>query len=474
MLKADGYFMRVLLISPNIEMLPDPVAPLGLAFLSSALKSNGQEARCLDLCFEENPEEALGNAISDFSPDAIGLSLRNIDNVAYPESVSYLPFYRKVIERCRQRSPAPVVLGGSGFTLMPKTILDFLEADGGIAGEGEEAFPQLLREGADLASSRVKGFIPRGGRVPSGPAYIPNLDSLPSPDWDCLELRNYFQRGGMGNLQTKRGCPFSCIYCTYPLIEGKTVRVRSPQRVADEAQALLQQGVRNAFFVDNIFNFPESHARAVCRAFIERGISLQWSCYAHPGQFSRPLAEDMKRAGCTGVEFGTDSGSPRVLARLGKNFSPQDVRQASRFAREAGLEVCHSLSLGAPGETEETLEETFRLMEEISPTAVIAMVGLRIFPGTGLASEAEAEGMLSPTTDFLDPLFYLSPMVKDRIVEIVRRRAALHPNWILPGMSINVSLRLQSKLRKIGVKGPLWEHMKILRGRRTARGEPHA
>jgi radical SAM superfamily enzyme YgiQ (UPF0313 family) len=474
MLKADGFSMRLLLISPNIEMLPDPVAPLGLAFLSSALKFNGHEVRCLDLCFEENLEEALGSALSGFSPEVIGLSLRNIDNVAYPESVSYLPFYRKVIERCRQGSPAPVVLGGSGFTLMPKRILDFLEADGGIAGEGEEAFPQVLTEGADFSSSRVKGFLPRGEKVLSGPSCIQDLDSLPSPDWACLDLKNYFQRGGMGNLQTKRGCPFSCVYCTYPLIEGKTVRVRSPQRVADEAQALLQQGVRNAFLVDNIFNFPESHARAVCRAFIERGISLQWSCYAHPGHFSRALAEDMKRAGCTGVEFGTDSGSPRVLARLGKNFSPDDVRQASRFAREAGLEVCHSLSLGAPGETEETLEETFRLMEEISPTAVIAMVGLRIFPGTGLASQAQAEGLISPGVDFLDPRFYLSPAVKDRAVEIARRRAALHPNWILPGLSINVSLRLQSKLRKIGVKGPLWEHMKVMRGGPAARGGPRA
>jgi len=450
------------------------VAPLGLAFLSSALKFNGHEVRCLDLCFEEDLEGALGGAISDFSPEVIGLSLRNIDNVAYPESVSYLPFYRKVIERCRQGSPAPVVLGGSGFTLMPKAILDFLGADGGIIGEGEEAFPQILEEGADFSPSRVKGFLARGGKILSGTTGIQDLDSLPSPDWACLDLKKYFQRGGMGNLQTKRGCPFSCAYCTYPLIEGKTVRVRLPQRVADEAEALLQQGVQNAFLVDNIFTFPESHARAVCRAFIERGISLQWSCYAHPGHFSRALAEDMKRAGCTGVEFGTDSGSPRVLARLGKNFSPDDVRRASIFAREAGLEVCHSLSLGAPGETEETLEETFRLVEEISPTAVIAMVGLRIFPGTGLAYQALAEGLISPGIDFLEPLFYLSPAVKGRVEEIARRRAALHPNWILPGLSINVSLRLQSKLRKIGVKGPLWEHMKVMRGRTATPGEPHA
>jgi radical SAM superfamily enzyme YgiQ (UPF0313 family) len=465
--------MRVLLISPNIEMLPDPVAPLGLAFLSSALKSSGHEVRCLDLCFEENMEQALDTTISRFAPQAIGLSLRNIDNVAYPESVSYLPFFKKVIERCRQFSSSPIFLGGSGFTLMPEKVLNFLEADGGIAGEGEEAFPKVLSRMLGLFSPEVEGFISREVKDFSGPACIQDLDALSSPDWSCMDLKTYFAKGGMGNLQTKRGCPFSCIYCTYPLIEGKAVRLRSPRRVADEAEALLQQGVKNAFIVDNIFNFPESHARAVCQAFTERGISLQWSCYAHPAYFSRALAGDMKRAGCTGVEFGTDSGSPAVLAQLGKDFTPEDIRRATLYAQKAGLEVCHSLSLGAPGETEETLEETFRLMEEISPTAVIAMVGLRVFPGTGLARQAVAEGLLSPAADFLDPVFYIAPEVRDRVVEIARQRSSLHPNWILPGLSINVSLRLQSKLRKIGVKGPLWEHMKIMRGRRISPGEPH-
>jgi radical SAM superfamily enzyme YgiQ (UPF0313 family) len=418
-------------------------------------------------------EQALDNTISRFAPQAIGLSLRNIDNVAYPESVSYLPFFKKVIERCRQFSSSPIFLGGSGFTLMPGKVLNFLEADGGIAGEGEEAFPRVLSGMLNSSIPSFEGFISREAKDFSGPACIQNLDALSSPDWNCIDLKTYFAKGGMGNLQTKRGCPFSCIYCTYPLIEGKAVRLRSPQRVADEAEALLQRGVKNAFIVDNIFNFPESHARAVCQAFSQRGISLQWSCYAHPSSFSRALAEDMKKAGCTGVEFGTDSGSPPILARLGKNFSTEDIRRATLHAREAGLEVCHSLSLGAPGETEETLEETFRLMEEISPTAVIAMVGLRVFPGTGLARQAEAEGLLSPAADLLDPVFYIAPGVRDRVVEIARRRSSLHPNWILPGLNINVSLRLQSKLRKIGLKGPLWEHMKIMRGRTMSPGDPH-
>jgi radical SAM superfamily enzyme YgiQ (UPF0313 family) len=465
--------MRILLISPNIEMLPDPVAPLGLAFLSASLKSAGHRVRFLDLCFEESVESALEESLADFSPEVIGLSLRNIDNVAYPESVTYLPFFKKVVQDCRKFSSSPVFLGGAGFTLMPGAILNYLQADGGVAGEGEEAFPRLVGGFPSRYSSGIEGFLSGGLTHSSAPACIKDLSSLPSPDWDGLDLKQYFRQGGMGNLQTKRGCPFSCVYCTYPLIEGKRVRLRPPEKVAAEAEYLMAQGVENAFIVDNIFNFPEVHAREVCRAFLKRKISLQWSCYTHPAYLSHPLAEEMKKAGCTGVEFGTDSGSPEVLAGLRKNFTPGDIRRGTHTARAAGLEVCHSLSLGAPGETEETLEETFSLMEEISPTAVIVMVGLRIFPGTALAALAEAEGIISRSSDLLEPAFYIAPAIRDRILEIARRRAALHPNWIFPGLGIHVSLHLQAKLRKIGVRGPLWEHMKIIRERKGDRREPH-
>src|SRR4030042_4120590 len=99
--------MRVLLISPNMEKLPDPVAPLGVAYLSSALKFHGHEVKCLDLCFEENSAKALAQSILGFAPEAIGLSLRNVDNVAYPDTVSYLPFYKQIVERIRQASSAP-------------------------------------------------------------------------------------------------------------------------------------------------------------------------------------------------------------------------------------------------------------------------------------------------------------------------------------------------------------------------------
>jgi radical SAM superfamily enzyme YgiQ (UPF0313 family) len=466
--------MRVLLISANVEKLPDPVAPLGLAYLSSALKFQGYEVQCLDLCFVENWEETIGKSIRDFSPEAIGLSLRNVDNVSYPDTVSYLPFYEKVVRCCREFSASPIILGGSGFTLMPDAILEYLDADGGIIGEGEEALAKVLMVFTNGFSSATDGFLSRRVKSPAQPAWIRELDSLPPPDWEGLDLKKYFSQGGMGNLQSKRGCPFSCIYCTYPLIEGRKVRLRSPAKVAQDAEDLIRRGVENAFMVDNIFNFPETHARDVCRALVEKRIPLQWSCYAHPSYFSPALAEEMKMAGCTGVEFGTDSGAPQVLAKLGKNFTPQDIRRATRLAREAGLEVCHSLSLGAPGETSETLQETFKLMEEISPTAVIAMVGLRIFPGTGLAILAAEEGMIPASHDFLQPTFYIAPAIKNNVVAFAQEKAKVHPHWIFPGLGIHVSPRLQTKLRKMGVKGPLWEHMKIRRERRAAKKETHA
>ena len=323
--------MRVLLISANLEKLPDPVAPLGLACLSSALKRHGHDVHCLDLCFEQDIAGSLEDSLKSLGPEAIGLSLRNVDNVSYPHTVSYLPFYRGLVERCREHSRAPIFLGGSGFTLMPEEILRYLDADGGIVGEGEEAFPQALVADATDPSAAIKGLIRRGARSSPGPAWIQDLNSLPPPDWSGLDLMQYFRCGGMGNLQTKRGCPFQCIYCTYPLIEGKEIRLRSPERVAEDAETLIRLGVENAFMVDNIFNCPESHARDICRAFIQKDIRLKWSCYAHPAHVSRALAEGMREAGCTGVEFGTDSGSPVVLAKLGKDFIPEDVRRASRL-----------------------------------------------------------------------------------------------------------------------------------------------
>ncbi|RPI77221.1 MAG: radical SAM protein [Desulfobacteraceae bacterium] len=443
--------MRVLLISPNIENLPDPVFPIGLACIAGALKARGIEYRVLDLCFAEDFEAAIRGALEEFAPEVVGLSLRNLDNVSYPNYVPYLPFYRQVVEVIRKNSQAKIVLGGSGFSLLPEQILDHLGADCGIVGEGEQALPRLLRE-MEAGRDIKQGVLPGG--------FIEDLDGLPPADRTGFDLKKYHEAGGMANLQTKRGCPFGCVYCTYPVIEGSRIRMRDPKRVCDEIEGLLQEGITHVFFTDNEFNFPEDHAERICREMIARKLAVKWSCYANPAFVDRRRVALMREAGCTGLEFGSDAAQAGMLANLGKNFSVADLQRASEACRESGMPFCHSLLLAGPGETMASVQETLETILGFQATAVICMAGIRIFPGTRLAAIAEQEGLVDTQTDFLTPQFYLAPAVKDDIVPLLTEFAQKHPNWIFPGLNIRMNKSLQEKLRRFGIKGPLWEHMK--------------
>lgn len=449
--------MRVLLISPNIESLPDPVFPIGAAYMAGMLQAEGVEYRVLDLCFAPDYEAAIKEAIEHFKPGVVGLSLRNLDNVSYPNYVPYLPFYQQVVQTVRRLSPAVIVLGGSGFSLLPEEIKKHLGAEFGIVGEGEQAFRRLLKE--IESGSAQENYCANQGILDGRMNMIQDLDLLPKPKRLGFDLKAYYRAGGMANLQTKRGCPFGCIYCTYPVIEGPQIRRHSSQRVGDEIAELQEQGIQHLFFVDNAFNYPEEHAGQICREIIARKLVIKWSCYANPAFVDQRQVELMQQAGCTGLEFGSDAAQNGMLRNLGKNFNVADLQRASSACQEAGLAFCHSLLLGGPGETMASVRETLDAVLDLSATAVICMIGIRIFPGTRLASIARAEGLIDGQTDFLTPQFYLAPAIREEILPFLMDFAKQHPNWIFPGLNIQMNTTLQKKLRRFGIKGPLWEHM---------------
>ena len=464
--RTEGVAMRVLLISPNTEMLPDPVFPLGLAFLSGALNRSSHDHQLLDLCFVDDYGKALEQTVAEFRPEVIGLSLRNVDNVAYPNTHSYLPFYRKVVSHLRKLTSATIVLGGSGFSLMPRPILNDLEADYGIAGEGEILFVRFLdrlERGQSLV--QLPGVITRHDNkaLEAMPPQRFSIQKMIMPRRERLDNEAYLRFGGMGNVQTKRGCTFSCVYCTYPLIEGSKIRLRSPKQVGEEIQQLYDQGVDSVFVVDNVFNFPPHHAQSICKELLGRNLEVKWSCYLHPQFVTESLLSLMKESGCTGVEFGTDAGSDQVLKKLGKSFTKEEIRRASQLCHKVGLPSCHSLVFGGPGESRETLLETLALMDEVSPTAVIAMVGIRLFPGTKLAEFALPEDLIIEDDSMLKPTFYLAESVRPFVLDVLYEHVEEHRNWILPGSNVNIDRRLQEKLRRFGLKGPLWEHMQVRR-----------
>ncbi len=451
--------MDILLVSANREKSPYPVFPLGLSYLAGPLLAAGHQLRTIDLCFADEPETLMRDELASFPPEAVIFSIRNIDNVTYPGSRSYLEGVRESVGLCR--SKAPIILGGSGYSLMPRELLDFLGGDYGVVGEGEEILPRLLDrlvKGTSLQG--LPGVLVKGENE-----FLPPLpvEKIGKPERSLFQYARYNREGGMANLQTKRGCPFSCIYCTYPILEGTRLRLRNVDDIIAEIRELVEQnGAEYLYFVDDIFNYPMEFAEQLCRAMIAAGLAIHWSAFINPSFITPELIRVMVEAGCDAFEFGTDSGSPAMLRNLGKSFGTDDVRSASALCREYGVDFAHYILFGGPGESEATVLESFALMDEVEPTAVIGMTGIRIYPGTPLYRQALAEGVITPETSLLEPVFYLSPAVRDSLCDLVTSEALKRRNWVVPGLEINMSDAMMAALRHFPVRGPLWKLMKRL------------
>jgi radical SAM superfamily enzyme YgiQ (UPF0313 family) len=344
----------------------------------------------------------------------------------------------------KDRGRAPLVLGGSGFSLLPEAFLAYLGADCGVAGEGEQAAPELI---AALEQGRTPPRLIRAGRVP--PPFVAVDRAFFDADW-------YYGAGGVANLQTQRGCSLTCVYCTYPLLEGHRTRGAEPGAVADELEALAASGIRHVFVVDAVFNRPESHAAAVCEEVIRRGLDLSLTGYFVPCGELPELPALLKRAGFDAVELGTDSLSDPTLAGMRKGFTAAQAMDFSRRLDAAGIRQCHNLIFGGPGETEATMAESVRRMDGLKPTAMIATIGLRVYPGTDLARLASAPRAAGDDPRaVLEPVFYVADAVADTVVERVGALVDERPNWICPGLDKRYNPRYLERLRKRR-KGVLW------------------
>jgi len=455
--------VRILLVSANREHLPDPIFPLGLAYIAAAVSAAGHEIEVADLCFGRQPVKDLRTQVASYQPHVIGLSLRNVDNAAYPLTVDYLALHREVVDALHAVCKAPVILGGSGFSILPQAYMRELDGDWGVAGEGERTFVALLQaleQGLDPAS--IPGVVsPESNATPSGMASQPqrpsnwaeSLRPLRSP----FDYARYIRRGGSGNIQTKRGCVFKCSYCTYPLLEGNRFRARDAVDVVDEIESLQRDyGPHPLFFVDSILNFPRGHVEAICEEILHRGLDLRWSCYATPVKLDRHQAQIMARAGCEGIELGTDAVDDEQLARLGKSFNAEIAERANRYCMEAGLRVCQTIIFGAPGETESSVRATCRALRTMAPTAVVAMTGVRLYPGTPLSQSLIDQGKVDPDDIGLLPTFYIDPAISDFLPGFLQQQAYEAGNWVLPGLVEPILPRSQRVLRGLGISGPLW------------------
>jgi len=437
--------VRIAFVSPNREQLPDPVPPLGVLYMMSAA-GDGHEKTLIDLCFEDEPLAFLGRQLEAFAPDLVAIGMRNIQNADYSDTRTTLAYYDQIMQATREHCAAPVVMGGGGFSIVPAELMTRYDLDYGIVGEGEKAFAALVariaggsREVADIPNlmSRDGGPQQAGSR-----RHFLDLRASAPPDRSWIDPR-YYEYSGVAPLQTKRGCVMRCEYCTYPMIEGREFRHRPTDVVADEWQDMLAHSpaIDHVFIVDSVFNLPDRQARELCEALISRGLQTPWTCYVNPVRFDQGLADVMARAGCAGVEIGADSGTDQGLARLQKGFNTADIREVSRACRQAGIKDCHSFVLGTRGDTLDDVERSLDFLEELDPFSAILMA---------YKDDREAvDGELA------------ARMVafRTQVLEAIGRRAKTRTRWAVPSLGLRFDPRIFSRLRKVGLRGPLWQYV---------------
>ncbi len=447
--------MKILLISANTLKMPYPVYPLGLDYVAGALGS-GYQTKIVDLNEFDNLDK-LAVLIQEFLPDVVGLSIRNIDNTDTINSHGFLEDYQKLTRLIRENSKALLILGGSGFTVFPMEFMQALGADYGIAGEGERLplLLEALENNKDV--EKMPGIVTRKTAHVS---YEP-WNSTIERRFDSLSSHTHFylSYGGMLNLQTKRGCPFRCSYCTYPHIEGSKMRFFPPEDIAAKARELQDAGAKYIFITDSAFDASFDQSLQIAQAFIKAKLSIPWGGFFAPTIPPPDYYQKLADAGLTHVEFGTESLSDTMLANLQKPFIAGDVFNAHHQALRAGLHIAHYFLLGGPGENKQTLQDTLNGVDKLEKSVFFFFCGIRIYPHTTLYNIALQEGQIQASQSLLQPVFYSSPHISGKeIMQIVENHAAGRFNWLI-GAGESKATRVLPKLYERGFTGPLWEHL---------------
>ncbi len=454
--------MRVLFLAVNTETEPYPVYPLGLSVMAAATSAAGHPVRVRDALFSPDFQAGIAADIADFQPEAIGISVRNIDNVDSFSVAAHwsLNALRDTCTYLRRRTDAPLILGGPGFSLMPEAVLAHCDADYGIVGEGERAFLSLL-ESLQAGDPPAKGVLAR--REASATASW-------GKSWEDCPLRAlYAARSGVVCLQTKRGCPHGCAYCSYPVLEGRRVRSRDPEEVVDEI-LFLQRTTQfsDLFFTDAVFNDPGGSWLELVATMSRRGVRVPWTAFFQPHGLRKEDLALCKTTGLKALELGADASADATLAGLGKHFDFASVVHSAECCRGLDLPTALYIIFCGPEETEQSLRAGAQNLAFLSDSVVFAFLGVRLYPHTPLYKRAAAEGQITAQETCLQPAFYHSPNIpRDKADALLRkslsgRRMVFYPPE--KGMA-----HIEAA-RTLGGSGILWDslvHMHKTREKRV-------
>ena len=441
--------MKVLLISPNTNVSPYPIYPIGCGMVAGALSNAGHEVRQFDLLVSNCSPGALSRDIKEFNPELIGISIRNIDNTNLLNEQFYIDAVKNIVRKIKEITDAVVILGGAGFSLMPDSILEETMADYGIVGEGEALM-------VDFTNNMAEGICPEDRLI--GPKNELAGKDIPSAKYNKRLMEFYLGKNNIAPVQTKRGCTHNCYYCSYPIIEGARIRQRDPGLVVDDIQLLCNEyKAEHIFFVDSVFNDDGGAYLDVVKEMRRRKIVVPWMAFFTPTGLNGENIEFMKQTGFAAVELGSDSASDTTLKRLGKRFSFQDIVESNNLLVEHSISPSHFFMFGGPGETQKTVLEGIENIKSLKGCISFVFMGIRILPDTILSSIALDEGVIAPDDKLFKPTYYISPAIDGKwLNETLTEAFSGTTNCIFPPDKMDEHAKI---LYELGCSGPLWDKL---------------
>lgn len=330
--------------------------------------------------------------VGDCKADIIGIS----STFMGPSEVN------KIAGFVRERNPASlIVLGGPlSWSVPPSMLLDAIpQIDLIVIGEGEQTFFDVIESsvlGRD--PNEVPGVISRTHGVHSLARCRAHLDVdlMPMPNWKLMGLPTS-RRLPVLPVETSRGCPYNCPYCSETHYWGKPPRYRRAGSVAAEIVRNVNEfGITTFRFTDSCFSSPPKRCADVCDTIYqkckEKGITVKWSSYARVNNLTPYLLERMKRAGCVALDIGVESGDPAMLRRMGRKYSPDQAVIVAKKASELDIIVNFNIVVGSPGETTESIDRTIEMLDRAQPDTFACFL-LFIAPNMTLSSYPDRYGL---------------------------------------------------------------------------------
>jgi radical SAM superfamily enzyme YgiQ (UPF0313 family) len=357
-----------------------------------------------DMCHPSMTPGHIAQAVRIDRPGVIALSL--LSTTTYPATRSLARRLKSVA------SKTPIIAGGPFASVNADRILmdcPYIDCVG--IGEGEELLPDYLSHLGHPGS--VAGLVWRkaGDIVRNTPRpIIQDLDRFPYPDRTSLPIE-YIESLPLDvpavlsmdrfcTMQTSRGCPYSCIFCDIPFLSSGKWRSRSPDHVLGEMQQLNDMGYRSIYLTDDHFLLNRKRIDAICRGIIDRKLEFRWGCEGRVDSTAVDQLPIMSKANCMFLAFGVEAGTRKVLDRLRKNQTPEQVEYAVSAAKRHGIARVHGFFvIGSPGETKEDIMESFHFAARLK-LDTFGFNRLCVYRGTPLWKEYIERGLIDDNRDW--------------------------------------------------------------------------